>query len=211
MLARFHLTPQCRWAAAWAVAAAIVPLAVFTGCQEQARVVEGSQRITTVRQIDVQDWENAAAAATNDMLSSDSFNAALTQASHKPALLAMSRIRNDTTQYVDTDLLAKKIRVILLNTGKVVTTTTFGKDAEDPKAKDINEAQKFYNDEHNRPPDFPDLTLSGKIIQVSARAGSTRQSTFVFQLTLTQTQTGYAIWEGEKQITKQGKRDAIGY
>jgi hypothetical protein len=58
---------------------------------------------------------------------------------------------------------------------------------------------------------IPDYTLSGKILEVRAPAGSTRQTSYVFQLSLTEVKTGLSVWEEEKQITKQGKRNAVGF
>jgi penicillin-binding protein activator len=122
----------------------------------------------------------------------------------------MSRIVNNTGQQIDTDLLTKKIRVALLQSGKAVTTTTMGLGgtAEDPLAKGMQQETEFMNDQ--KPARLPDFSLSGKIIQTMARAGSTRQSTFSFQLSLTD-KSGLAVWEGEKEITKQGTRSAVGF
>src|SRR5208283_3812113 len=48
--------------------------------------------------------------------------------------------------------------------------------AEDPMAKGLQQENEFMNDQKTtRKPDF---TLSGKIIQTIARAGSTRQATY---------------------------------
>jgi PBP1b-binding outer membrane lipoprotein LpoB len=84
-----------------------------------------------------------------------------------------------------------------------------GGTAEDPMAKGLQQENEFMNDQKvTRKPDF---TLSGKIIETTARAGSTRQSTYSFQLSLTDARTGLAVWEGEKEITKQGKHPAVGF
>jgi hypothetical protein len=128
-----------------------------------------------------------------------------------PAVLAISRIINNTGQQIDTDLLTKKIRVALLNSGKAQTTTTLGLGgtAEDPMAKGLQQENEFANDQKNtRKPDF---TLSGKIIETTAKSGNTSQSTYSFQLSLTDAKTGLAVWEGEKEITKQGTRSAVGF
>ena len=80
-------------------------------------------------------------------------------------MLAISRIVNNTGQQIDTDLLTKKIRVALLNSGKAETTTTMGLGgtAEDPMAKGLQQESEFSNDQKTtRTPDF---TLSGKIIR----------------------------------------------
>jgi hypothetical protein len=38
-----------------------------------------------------------------------------------------------------------------------------------------------------------------------------RQSTDSFQLSLTDARTGPAVWEGEKEIGKQGTRPSVGF
>lgn len=182
---------------------------VIGGCATNAHYVEtgGRENVVSVNQINIQDYIQAANAAVNDLLASG----ALDRVPNPPAVLAISRIVNNTGQQIDTDLLVKKIRVAVLNSGKAQTTTTLGLGgtAEDPMAKGLQQENEFKSDQKaTRTPDF---TLSGKIIETTARAGSTRQSTYSFQLSLTDARTGLAIWEGEKEITKQGTRPSVGF
>jgi len=185
-----------------------VGAAVFTGCGTNAHYVEtgGRESVVSVGKINSQDFIQAAGAATSDLLASG----VLDKVKTPPAVLAMSRIVNNTGQQIDIDLLTKKIRVGLLQSGKAVTTTTFGLggSAEDPLAKGIQQQQEFMNDQKTTR--LPDFTLSGKIIENAVSAGSTRQSTFSFQLSLTD-QQGLAVWEGEKEITKQGSKATVGF
>src|ERR1019366_354162 len=187
---------------------AIVPL-IVAGCATNAHYVEtgGNENVVSVGQINIQDYIQAANSAVNELLASG----ALDRVQNPPAVLAMSRIVNDTAQQIDTDLLTKKIRVALLQSGKAVTTTTFGLGgtAEDPMAKGLQQENEFKSDvKSTRTPDF---TLSGKIIQLAVKAGNTSQSTYSFQLSLTDAKTGLAVWEGEKEITKQGTRSSVGF
>ncbi len=182
---------------------------VIGGCATNAHYVEtgGRESVVSVNQINIQDYIQAANAAVNDLLASG----ALDRVPNPPAVLAISRIVNNTGQQIDTDLLVKKIRVAVLNSGKALTTTTLGLGgtAEDPMAKGLQQENEFKSDQKaTRTPDF---TLSGKIIETTARAGSTRQSTYSFQLSLTDSKTGLAVWEGEKEITKQGTRPSVGF
>lgn len=182
--------------------------AFISGCATDAHYVDtgGRQSVVSIGQINIQDYIQAANAATSDLLASG----VLDRVKTPPAILAMSRIVNNTGQQIDTDLLTKKIRVALLQSGKAVTTTTFGLGgtAEDPLAKGMQQEQQFMNDQKTtRTADF---SLSGKIIQLAVKAGNTRQSTYSFQLSLTDTQ-GLAVWEGEKEITKQGTRSSVGF
>ena len=187
---------------------AVLPF-VIGGCATNAHYVEtgGRENVVSVNQINIQDYIQAANAAVNELLASG----ALDRVPNPPAVLAISRIVNNTGQQIDTDLLVKKIRVAVLNSGKALTTTTMGLGgtAEDPMAKGLQQENEFMNDQKvTRKPDF---TLSGKIIETTARAGSTRQSTYSFQLSLTDAKTGLAVWEGEKEITKQGARPSVGF
>ena len=191
----------------------IIPLiaasAVFiTGCATDAHYVAtgGTQNIVNVGQINIQDYIQAANTMTGELLASG----ALDRVKNPPAILAISRIVNNTGKQIDTDLLVKKIRVALLQSGKAVTTTTFGLggQAEDPLASGMQQKRDFLNDKNT--PGKADFSLSGKIIQLNARAGNTTQATYSFQLSLTDT-AGLAVWEGEKEITKQGTQGSIGF
>jgi len=188
--------------------AAAIPL-LAGGCASRAHYIQtgGRESIVSVNSINIQDFIQAADSATSDLLASGR----LDKVANPPAVIAISRIVNNTGQQIDTDLLVKKIRVALLNSGKAQTTTTMGVGgtAEDPMAKGLQQEAEFKADQQTtRTPDF---TLSGKIIQTVAHDGNTSQSTFSFQLSLTDTRNGLAVWEGEKEITKQGGRSSIGF
>ena len=187
---------------------AALPL-IAAGCATKAHYVQtgGSQSVVTIGSINIQDYMQAASTMTGELLASG----ALDRVANPPAVLAISRIVNNTGQQIDTDLLTKKIRVAVLQSGKALTTTTMGLGgtAEDPMAKGLQQENEFKSDVKNtRTPDF---TLSGKIIQLAVKAGNTSQSTYSFQLSLTDAKTGLAVWEGEKEITKQGTRSSVGF
>jgi len=187
---------------------AAMPL-LWTGCSSGgARRIDagGRESITTVGNVDIQDFVAAAEASVGKLLASG----ALDKVPKPPAILAVSLVRNQTGQQFDTDLLTKKIRVKLNTSGKALTTTTVGLDgvAEDPLAKQLQGERELL--EKRKDTVTPDFTLSGKIIETRARAGDVRQSTFSFQLSLTD-RRGLALWEGEEEITKQGKRPSVGF
>lgn len=193
-------------------AAGLCAALLFTACSSgtggNATYIDsaGPRTVVSLEKINIQDWSNAADQMVQSLLASQVLDRAPTQ----PAVMAISRIVNNTTQQVDTDLLTKKIRVALNQSGKVVTTTTFGKNAEDSLAKEAGDAAAFMAGEQ-APNRIPYYTLSGKLIEDSARAGSTTQRTYIFQLSLTEVKSGLAVWEDEVSITKQGRRNAIGW
>lgn len=194
------------------ISAAALPAALFLGgCETtDARYVDskGTSTIVSLDQIDIQDWNKAA----DEMVASLLASGVLERAPEQPAVLAISRIVNNTQQQVDTDSLTRKIRVALNQSGKTITTTTLGLGgkAEDPLAKEAAEMQAMLGGQ-KKTTTLPYYTLSGKLLEDRTRAGKTRQVTYTFQLALTTVRDGLAIWEDEKQITKQGSRPSVGF
>ena len=178
-------------------------LLALAGCNTggDARYVDsqGPRTIVSVDEINIQDWSSAADQMINSLLTSGILN----RSPEQPAIMAVSVIVNDTRRHVDTDLLTKQIRVALNRSGKAITTTTIDVlgPAEDPLAAKVSD---------KRAP-TPYFSLSGKIIEVNAQAGDTKQVTYVFQLSMTEIPTGLAVWEDQVEITKQGSRAAIGW
>ena len=193
---------------------AVAPAMLFiSGCDtasNEAKYIpsNGTGNIVSLDQFNIQDWNQAAEQMVASLLTSG----ALEKAPQQPAVMAISRIINNTQQQIDTDSLTKKIRVALSQSGKVVTTTTMGLggSAEDPMAKEAAQMNAMLNGEKQKTI-LPYYTLSGKLIEDRARAGSTRQVTYTFQLSLTTVKDGLAVWEDEKQITKQGKKPSVGF
>jgi uncharacterized protein (TIGR02722 family) len=190
----------------------VVSVAVITGCATKTAYVDpnSSNLITTTEGINIQDFSQAADAMTASLIDNLINPGQLKSgAPGEPALLAISRIQNNTGQQLDTDMLVKKMRVALLRTGKVVTSTTIAYGGpEDPLAAEQQAAQEFFEDEkHSR---LPDYTLSGKIIEDRASAGRTKQTSYIFQLSLS-SRAGIGVWEDERTIVKQGKRASVGF
>lgn len=155
--------------------------------------------------LDMRDFEAAAGDAVQSMLAAPALN--------KPgggrSVVVISRVTNDTMQRIDTDLLVKKIRVDLLNSGRFVITTAVGLDApEDPmamQARQLRGSAEFNQAHVARPGQMiaPDLSLSGKIVQLNRRLGDGSQRIdYSFQLSVTEIRSGLALWEGESPISK---------
>jgi uncharacterized protein (TIGR02722 family) len=186
--------------------------AFLTGCatQNNAKYVDskGPNTIVSLNAINIQDWNTAADKLVASLLASG----VLERAPELPAIMAISRIRNNTQQQVDTDSLTKKIRIALNQTGKVVTTTTMGPDGkvEDAMAADAGAMGAFMAGQ-KQVTKLPYYTLSGKLLEDRVKSGGTRQVTYTFQLSLTTVKDGLALWEGEELITKQGQHSSVGW
>ena len=169
----------------------------------------GNDLVVSLDQPNVQDFNQAADKLVQSMLVSG----VLERAPRKPAVMGISRIVNDTSSQFDTDQLTKKIRVSLLNTGKIEVTNTIGLGGtpEDPMAKGVQDMKDFESGNSNKMPDLPDYTLTAKILENRANAGNTRQVSYIFQMSLTDTRSGRGVWEGEETVTKQGTKNTIGF
>jgi penicillin-binding protein activator len=192
----------------------VVATAAFLGgcASSQATYVDpaSTRTLSNVGEINVQDWNMASESMINSLISKHINSGSLKGSGPDGrAILAISRIVNNTSVQIDTDILVKKIRVALLGTGKVVADITAGLGGpEDPLAAEAKREQQFLGTQ--KVAGRPDYTLSGKIIENRTRQGNQRESTYVFQMALA-TRDGLAVWEEEKTITKQGKRAPVGW
>ena len=190
-----------------------IAAAGLVGCATDAVYLRGpgsdrpEGRGETTLGLDYRDFEYSADQAVESFLSSPYSRR---QGSHEPWVMAISRIINDTALNIDTDQLVKKIRVDLLNSGRVMVTTAVGLEGpEDPmneKARELRDNEEFNQEtvESTGTLVAPDLSLSGKIIQRANPVGREQQVDYYFQLTVTNLETGLAYWEFEEVIVKLG-------
>lgn len=181
---------------------AVFSAALVAGCAaDKARYVEsgGPETVVSLNQVDIQDFQTATDALVSDMLLWDAFSGT------KKPVVALSRVVNDTTDNFNTDLLTNKVQESILKSRKAVVSMSMsvdrGADVVRQDAAVLGAAQTV----------VPDLTLSGKISEVAARAGSTKQVSYVFSLRLVDVKTGNVVWMGEKTLTKQGEKNAVGW
>ena len=186
---------------------------LFSGCADKVQRIDmNNDTGDQVAGLDYRDFNQAAAEATQSMLRSP----AITKQGGGRYILAISDIKNDTMQHIDTDQLVKKIRIELLNSGKVYVTTAVGS-AEDKMNKQARELRD--NDEFKKSSTIqkgmlqaPDLSLSGKILQRNINMGDGKQQIeYYFMLTLTDLVNGFATWEGETVIGKRSSNKSVSW
>ncbi len=137
------------------------------------------QGIATVGDINTQDWGLAA----DDMIQSLLRREDLGAADGRRMAIIAGRVQNATSARIDTDLLTKKIRVALLESGRFVTTIAVGLDGpEDPSSLALADLRNSLEFDQSTVAQAgqkvaPDYSLSGKIIETSVRDGRIRQST----------------------------------
>jgi penicillin-binding protein activator len=192
---------------------AIAAVTLATAACNKAQYVDpkGKDLVVNVDRMNIQDWSMLSDQVVQSMVSSG----VLSRLPNQPAGMLLNPCVNTTTQQFDTDAIIKKIRIALMNTGRVeviMADDMFG-GAEDRIAREAqrrkDKAAGVDTDASNK--NVPDVTVTAKLLEDRARAGSTRQVAYILQMTLTNTTTGRAVWEGEAQIVKQGERSSVGF
>ena len=193
----------------------MVMLFLMSGCATKTENIDmDNDHGQAVMGLDYRDFQQAASEAVQSMLQSGAVN----KREGGRYVLAISRVVNDTMQRIDTDLLTKKIRVDLLQSGRVVVTTAVGADGAEDKmsmqVRELRQSDEFNQDTVAKKGQMiaPELSLSGKIIQRNVRVDKkTQQVEYYFQLTLTDINTGLAFWEGESVIGKRGSSKHVSW
>ena len=116
-----------------------------------------------------------------------------------PPVLQLGQILNDTSNIFDTSLLLSKITMPLVNTGRVQLLES---DAVANAARAATPGSKV---------PVAEFVLKGKILEDRANAGSTRQASYIFQLTLVDVRTSLAVWAKEETVTKAGSKNSVGF
>ena len=186
-----------------ALAGALVG-AALVGCETTPELVnQSADEGHTTLALDYRDFARAANEAIDGMVASGTLN----HPGGGRYVLMISRIKNDTVVNIDTDQLVKKIRVALMQKGKVVVSTAVGVTGPEDQATSLVQGE-FGGTGVAK----PELSLSGKIIGRSIRYdSSTQQIEYYLQLTLTDIKGGYSIWEGETPIVKRGSSKTVAW
>ena len=179
----------------------------LAACKSGAKYVEtgGTQSVVTVSQVDIQDIQMASSELLQSMLQTGVLKRSPTQ----PARLLINPIVNDTGSQFDVGELTYRMREQLVNSGQAQVITAYGRYTEDPAA--LEELRRRSFEDGTQPDVEPDYTLSGKITELRRSAGSTRQATFTFRLTLTDPNTGLEVWTKVSDVTKQGQKATVGF
>ncbi len=180
------------------LAALVVAL---SGCSTPAHYIdpEGRDTIVSLNAADIQDFSQAADSLVAQMLANEVFTPG------KKPRIALSRVKNDTTQNFDVALLTDKVQQRILESGLANVSMSMSVETDDDvvrrKMSGMGATETL----------LPDLTLLGKIAEVKARASSVRQVSYVFSMRLADAKTGDVVWMGEKTLTKQGEKNAVGW
>lgn len=171
---------------------------------ENQKQVESMQN---VMELEYRDWETTAEKMTDSMIKSNAF------ATVQSPVVAIGEIQNDTMQRFDTDILIKKIRKTLINSGRARVTTAFTGEDIVPESVRAKRDNQEYNSSTITPKGTlvaPNMSLTGKMLQRNIKiksgwfSGVDTRVEYYLQLTLTDVKTGLSLWEDERPIIKEG-------
>ncbi len=191
-------------------------LLLSSGCgTDPARIdASGNSGLTTTDEINFKDWQMAAEKCVNSLLESGT----LVRPDGKKSVVMVSTVKNSTTQHIDVQILTQKITSAILRSGKAVTTTAVsGAGATDKSTKQVRDLQddEMFNQKTVKKMGTaiaPDYSLAGEITQMKTAEGRMRESYFYFHMTLTDLETGLAVWESpDIEIAKQSKKALMGF
>jgi hypothetical protein len=192
-----------------------ISLLLLSGCATKVQLIDPNHDTgEQVMSLDYRDFNKAASTAVQSMLKSP----ALDKKDGKRFVLVISNVENDTMQHIDTDQLIKRIRIELLNSGKVFVTTALGSkgnvDEMNTETRELVNNKNFKQSSIAKQGTLiaPDMSLSGKILQKNIGMSDDKQQVeYYFMLTLTDIKTGFAVWEGETFIGKRGSAKSVAW
>lgn len=168
---------------------------LIVGCGTPASYKDpnGRDLVVSLEKVNIQDFANAGSAMLQSMVQSKAFDR------KDPPVLQLGQILNDTTNNFDTSLLLSKITMPLVNAGRIQLLES------DPVASAARAATP------GAKVPVAEFVLKGKILEDRANAGSTRQASYIFQLTLVDVRTSLAVWAKEETVTKAGSKNSVGF
>lgn len=185
-----------------AVATAVIGLA---GCSSTTEYIDASDTATNVvAALSYADFSKAATEMADEIVASKLMTHPRADEGGR-YIIYVNSIENDTMQRLDTDQLAKTLRVNLLQSGKFLVTTAFGEDDATKKMRELKDSKmvKQSSVKGDNQVLAPDFSLSGKILQRNSTLdnGDTRIE-YYFQMSMTNIENGLAYWEGERVVGK---------
>lgn len=180
---------------------------LLSGCATKTELIDiENDSIERAAGLEYRDFESSARSMVSEMLASGNLN--------KPGggryVLIISRIANNTMQRIDVDQLSKKIRIELINSGKVAVTN-MEEDSRVMQSRQLRQSREVNQATVAKKGALiaPELSLSGKITQREFIVSGDKRIEYTFALSITSIDTGLTLWEGEKTIIKRADKNAI--
>ena len=184
----------------------LVLVALVAGCRTPTRVVYPGEHTQPTVGLGNADVKRAA----SEMLQSLYRSGRLDRGDGQMYVMTVGKVKNDTQQRFDTDILTSYITQELMNSGKVVVTSAMAAGA-DNRDEMIDAARSVRNDPEFNQATVPQLgqkvapthSIYGKIIQQVPRLDNgDQQIEYYFQLRIDDVKTGFQWWQNQTEIIK---------
>lgn len=191
--------------------AALAVLALSpVGCRTEYVDASGTNLAVSPDRLNTQDWTALADQLAEQVVSSG----VLTRYGNggRPAALLLNPVQNETGESIDPEAITKLIRMRLLATGRVqvITGSSMGREAEDPIVAEAQQRRRLAAGLEDPLADVPDLSVRLRLFRDRVRVEDKTQSGYFLQMTLSDTATRRAVWEGQVTVMKRGSKTTIG-
>ena len=185
---------------------ALALVALVAGCRTPTRVVSPGERLPPTASLGNADVKRAA----SEMLQSLYKSGRLDRGDGQLYVMTVGKVKNDTTQRFDTDVLTSYITQELMNSGKLVVTSAMAASA-DNRDEMIDAARSVRNDPEFNQGTVPQLgqkvapthSIYGKIwSQELPMDNGDKQIEYYFQLRIVDVKTGLQWWQNQTEIIK---------
>lgn len=177
-------------------------LLAFTGCSTTKVAYGDAKAIETVtNEFGSTDLQMIAESMTSSLLD--------TRIVDSRPTITLAPLRNKTSEYIDTDVIAQKIRTKLLRSGSVqfvVSALEMGtqkSELERQKDKELYDQNTAAQKGNMIAAKY---RLEGDISSIVKQSAKTKDVFYQFSLSLINNQTGVIEWQDEKEIRKQTTR-----
>ena len=189
---------------------ALAPLVFLTSCASVSKV--STSQFRTTMGLDPQDVAETASAMSQSMLAANVLKA---KGSEGRSVIVISTFRNNTALYdFDPNLIFNPIRVTLNKSGVAycyVTNDAYVSRNRSAVAHE-NTVRDFLGEGgHASSGPSPQYSITLELIENAGYSGNTTQKQYQIHMTLNQIGRGLAIWEDIKDVSKMGRRAAIGF
>ena len=191
---------------------ALALVALVAGCRTPTTIVYPGEHTKPTVGLGNADVKRAA----SEMLQSLYRSGRLDRGDGQLYVMTVGKVKNDTQQRFDTDILTSYITQELMNSGKLVVTSAMAASA-DNRDEMIDAARSVRNDPEFNQATVPQLgqkvapthSIYGKIIQQVPRLDNgDQQVEYYFQLRIDDVKTGVQWWQNQTEIIKITDRDA---
>lgn len=129
-----------------------------------------------------------------------------------PPIVQVEKVRNKTSEHIDTKWMTDSLRTALIKTGKVRFSNKEDRELRDSEVDYQNDSGRVRKDTRKSRSGgiAADYMLTGDLVSNVQEVGNRKLIFYRLTLNLTDMETGLMAWSDEKPIRKRYKKRAVG-